>query len=215
MSNILARCTAVGLVAGGFALTGDLGRLADRGLKVLNASDVPVAASTSEAGQSVTASTVPSEPAAGSAGEPVPDGPASLPPPQADAALPEVTRTVDFRPPVSGVGQVVVSSLEAGQRLVIWLKVDRRTAAAAYRCLVFDMVDPRTAEALLYEAVSFGPDGQPKATATPPCRVMIEGDAGALIPGGSARIHHKGIALGDHPGAGDRIGPIVSLDVIQ
>lgn len=41
MQSFLAKCAAVGIVAGGFAATGDLGRLADRGQRLLEARTVP------------------------------------------------------------------------------------------------------------------------------------------------------------------------------
>ena len=41
MSNVFARCTALGLFAGGFALTGDLGWMAERGMRVVNSRSIP------------------------------------------------------------------------------------------------------------------------------------------------------------------------------
>jgi hypothetical protein len=43
MSSILSRIAAIGIIAGGFAVTGDLGKLAKRGLDVVNSRDVPTA----------------------------------------------------------------------------------------------------------------------------------------------------------------------------
>jgi heat shock protein HtpX len=41
MQSFLAKCAAVGIVAGGFTLTGDVGRLAERGQRLLDAQTVP------------------------------------------------------------------------------------------------------------------------------------------------------------------------------
>lgn len=235
MSSILARCAAIGIVAGGFALTGDLGRLADRGLKVLNASDVPAARSnedaTAVASEATTApSSTPTAAPAGSPALPPPRAITDSPPPRptpAAASHPAaahdpapVATTLDFRPAAGGVEQADISALDPGNRLVVWLTVARRVGNPAYRCLVFDMVDSAAAEALVYEAVSFTADGHPRATATPPRRVRIVGgvDGHSVAKGAAILIQHLGIAQGiggDHGGAGEVVGPIVSLDVIR
>jgi hypothetical protein len=229
MSNILARCMALGIVAGGFALTGDLSRLASRGFEVLNASDIPAADATAEpdghAGATSLLPSAPLLPAGGPEAAPkaiTSDAAAAAAPalpvaePSADAA--PVAHDLDFKPPVGGVAQVDLTSLTAGDRLIIWLKLPRRTGSLAYRCLVFDMVDPQAGEALVYEAVSFTATGQPQATATPPQRVRIgaDGQAGdAVAPGGRIRIQRLGIAHAGTTEAGDVIGPIQSLDIIR
>lgn len=41
MQNFLGTCLAVGVIAGGFALTGDLQRLASRGMRALQATGIP------------------------------------------------------------------------------------------------------------------------------------------------------------------------------
>ena len=40
MPNLLAKLTALGLIGGGFAATGDLGWIAERGMRVLDTADV-------------------------------------------------------------------------------------------------------------------------------------------------------------------------------
>lgn len=241
MSTILARCAALGIVAGGFALTGDLGRLADRGLKVLNASDVPAATSPDAvATLDAAASAAPVMPVAAQA--PAAAAPAMPPPraiadapaarPSATAAAPPTTASepapvadaLGFRPAAGGLGQADITSLGSGTRLVIWLTVARRVGNPAYRCLVFDMVDPAASEALAYEAVSFTADGRPQATATPPRRVRITGgpDGHTVVKGGTLRMQRLGIAQGiaqvsvqGGGDAGETVGPIVALDVIR
>jgi hypothetical protein len=212
MSTILARCTAIGIVAGGFALTGDLGRLADRGMKVLNASDVPAARGI-EPGSAV------AEPTSGLVAAPAPAPAAPSPPAAAHDPTP-VAKTLDFRPATGGLERADIAGLDPGNRLVVWFTVARRVGQPAYRCLVFDMVDPAAAEALVYEAVSFTADGHPQATATPPRRVRISGGADdhTVAKGSFLRIQHLGIAQdlgGEHGGGGEVAGPIASLDVIR
>ena len=41
MQSFLAKCAALGIVAGGFTLTGDVGRLVERGQRLLDAQTVP------------------------------------------------------------------------------------------------------------------------------------------------------------------------------
>ena len=44
MRTFLARCTMLGLLVGGFALTGDAGWIVRQGQSILNATTVPAAA---------------------------------------------------------------------------------------------------------------------------------------------------------------------------
>ena len=185
MSTILSRLAAVGIIAGGFALTGDLGRLAKRGLEVVNARDVPTATvqrpvdqpadqhghspfdadTTSETALAGPQATAHSVSASGTA---TPEGPVH------GQATPHARP--DFRPPRGGVEQVSLATLDAGDRVVVWLALQRRSGGRAYRCLVFDVVDPAGGEALAYEAVSFAADGTPQATSVTPRRVRLQGD---------------------------------------
>jgi len=92
MPNVLARCTALGIVAGGFALTGDLGWLAEKGSRVLESRTVP--------GGERTVAAAPQTPAG--------DGRAvrSAPAP---------------RPPADGPDRVSLPSLRPGARLLVWV----------------------------------------------------------------------------------------------
>jgi hypothetical protein len=231
--SILSRLAAVGLVAGGFAVTGDLGRLADTGLRVLNARDIPAA-------QAEPAEPVPPvEPAAAAtpaltalpeadAPTPVTATPAgapaaaatSTPATAAPAAASPVVRSGDLRPPAGGPEEVAIGSLDAGSRVVIWLAVRRGGAQSAYRCLVIDVVDPAEAEALLYEAVSFTADGRPAAAASAPRRIRLvggptaactirRGQFAAYQPLGTAAIADRAHV------AAESVGPIVAIDVLR
>ncbi len=215
MSNILSRVAAVGIVAGGFALTGDLGKLAQRGIDVVNSRDVPWPRATqaepapSPADEAASEPSESPEPGAATAADATAAGAA------AGQARPlGVVRDTEFRPPRDGIDQVDPSSLEAGGRIVVWLSMPRRSGGRAYRCLVFDVVDPSTGEALAYEAVSFTGDGVPQATATPPHRVRLvgHGPGGTIVRGGEIDVQRRGIAA-DGVG-GECIGPIAALDLV-
>lgn len=222
--SILSRFAAVGLVAGGFALTGDLGRLADTGMRVLSARDIP--ASTAEPG-------LPAEPTApaltglpeASSPTPVTVTPAGQPaaaaaasPTGAPPAAAPVVRSGDLRPPAGGPEEVAIGSLDAGSRVVVWLAVRRGGAPSAYRCLVIDVVDPAAAEALLYEAVSFTADGRPAAAASAPRRIrLVEGSAAVTIRRGQFASYQvlgtAAITAADEPP--ESVGPIAAIDVLR
>lgn len=219
--SILSRLTAVGLVAGGFALTGDLGRLADKGLKVLNARDVPAARAPDEV-------PLPPEPASPAltavpeAATPTPvAAPAAEPSPPETRPAPAapVVRSGDLRPPTGGPDEVSIRSLAAGSRVVIWLAVRRGSGSSAYRCLVLDVVDPAEAEALLYEAVTFAADGRPAAAASAPRRIRLaDAPAAATIRRGQFTAYEvlgTAAVTGHGHAATESIGPIVAIDVLR
>jgi len=228
--SILSRLAAVGLVAGGFALTGDLGRLANTGLRVLNARDIPTpraepvlpaepvapaltALPEADAPTPVTATPAVEPPAAAA---PAP-GPAPGPAP---AAATPVVRSGDLRPPAGGPEEVAIGSLDAGSRVVIWLAVRRGGAQSAYRCLVLDIVDPADSEALLYEAVTFTADGRPAAAASAPRRIRLVGGptvAGTIRRGQFIAYQPLGTAAAADRAhaAPESVGPIVAIDVVR
>ncbi|MFM7244038.1 MAG: hypothetical protein ACKO40_07665 [Planctomycetaceae bacterium] len=226
MSTILSRIAAVGIIAGGFAVTGDLGRLAKRGYEVVNARDIPSPRAEQPLEREHDSSHVAeasSEPAAADAPDlqpraawPTGAAAASAEPaasPLRGQAAP--SKRADFRPPRDGVEQVSVATLDAGNRVVVWLAMPRRSGGRAYRCLVFDVVDPSTGDALAYEAVSFTADGTPQATAVPPHRVRLQGNGlgGAIVKNGMIDVGRRGVAA---DGVGhETIGPIAALDLVR
>jgi hypothetical protein len=224
MSTILSRIAAIGIIAGGFALTGDLGRLVKRGLEVVNSRDIPAARSddaapsAEAAAQEIEAVTAAAEtiaagglaPAAKPAAEP-----AAKPASESHRGKPSIARAADFRPPQGGIDAVELATLAPGNRVVVWLAMPRRSGGRAYRCLVFDLIDPASGEALAYEAVSFAADGKPQATAVPPRRVRLQGDGlgGAVAKSGRIDVQRRGSAA---DGVGhETIGPIATLDVVR
>lgn len=95
MQNLLGTCLAIGILVGGFAITGDLGRLAARCMRVIGATDVPgVAAPIS----------TPARPA--------PSGIDFLPPPPVVAATPRRG---------AGVERIDLAATRPGQRILVWL----------------------------------------------------------------------------------------------
>jgi len=244
MSTILARCAALAIIAAGFALTGDLGWLAERGMRVINAEGVPSDAAAADAGPTAPGTwpqpaggTAPDSSAAGrdsaSAASPADSAPqqrASETKPETKPGQPgadglhdgaPVARAIDFRPPQGGPERADIAGLRPGSRVVAWLSVARRPGApAAYSCLVIDVVDPASAEALVYEAASFADDGRPIAAASPPRRVRIAGaaagpQAGTIARGGMILVRHVGIAHAAAHEQTETVGPIVALAVTR
>jgi len=221
MSSILSRIAAIGIIAGGLAVTGDLGKLAKRGLDVVNSRDVPTArpeesvsspaemALADVANREVEQIVATAEAIAG--GNP----PQNSTPPGAPLGKAVIARDADFHPPQHGIDTIEMSSLTAGNRIVVWLAMPRRSGGRAYRCLVFDVVDPATGEALAYEAVSFAADGSPQSTAVPPRRVRLQGDGhgGAVAKSGLIDVQRRGVAA---DGVGhETIGPVAALDLVR
>lgn len=217
--SILSRLAAVGLVAGGFALTGDLGRLTDRGLKVLNARDVPAARADDGPPAEAAAPALTAVPEAATPTPVAAPAGATLPPQPRPVPVVPVVRSEDLRPPAGGADEVAIGSLDAGSRVVVWLAVRRGAGSAAYRCLVIDVVDPAMAEALLYEAVTFTADGKPAAAASAPRRIRLVGVPAAptIRRGQFATYQPLGTAaVADRGDAGtESIGPIVAIDVLR
>lgn len=197
MPNLLAKLTALGLIGSGFAATGDLGWIAERGRRVLDAADVAAPSTRAQA-----------EPQPGVKQD------YALPPPAPVApsapALPaRPAAPVALHPPAGGPQQIAWAGIAAGDRIVVWL------SAGGPRCLVLDVVDPATAEALAYDAAAVSPAGQPLMAAGPPRRVVVgrrTGESGLAV-GGMISLASAGIAA---HGEGSRwLGPIEALLLIN
>jgi hypothetical protein len=206
MQNLLAKLAALGLIGGGFAATGDLGWLAARGRRVLDAADVAAPAAAEEP-----------EPAAG-AGQGDAIGPAAAvapPGPIVNPAAPAPASPVAaapapavvMKPPAGGPREIVWANLAAGGRVVVWL------ASGGTRCLVLDVVDAATGEALVYEAAAVSSEGRPLTTAGPPRRVVVGRAGPGLAVGGMLQLAPAGIAAAGN--GGRRLGPIEALTVIE
>jgi hypothetical protein len=187
MQNPLGTCLALGLIVGGFGLTGDLGRLISRSMRVIQASDVPD-----------DDAPIPVAPATGR--EPAPPMH-----PVAEATI---------RPPRAGLEAADATRLAAGNRIRIWLERPAAAGPGEVRCLALDIVDPASREALVSEVPPSPAPGLPAAAPAPPRRAIIggSGPAGAITRGGTLMLQSRGIA-----GAGDResLGPIIAIDVMH
>lgn len=209
MENFLPKAAVLAVVAGGFAFTGDLGWLATKGLRVLNAADVAAPSLGDAAAAVAPAPMGPLAPAPTPVPAPSPAAAPVSPVPAADPVTPAAV--AEMKPPAGGLDQIAWTSLRPGDRVIVWL------AAAGHRCLVLDVVDPATGEALAYEVAAVAEDGRPLTAAAPPSRVVVGPPVGAAIPGivkgGMLRIAPAGIAAAGE--AGRWLGPVEALAVAR
>lgn len=206
MQNLFAKLTALVLIGGGFAATGDLGWIAERGMRVLDTAEVAMPTARDEAtpppgvGGEFAVSRSPAVPA-----DPRPQ-PGAAAGSNASGAVVSAA-PVQFKPPAGGPRQIAWSGLAAGDRIVVWL------AAGETRCLVLDLVDPTTGEALAYRVAAVSTEGRPLSADGPPCRVVVgrrPGEAGLTV-GGMLNLASGGIAA---QGDGGRwLGPIEALTI--
>jgi len=187
MQNFFGTCLAIGLLGGGFALTGDLGWLAARGLRVIQATDVP----DDDAPIPVTSSAAPAT---------------SSPAP--------ATCSAAALPPRTGPDAVAVASLAPGSRIRVWIRQPGHHANGACTCVDLDIVDPAAAEALAADVMPPSAPGQPPLAPAPPRRVHVRGSGtgGAIPVGGQLELEPRGIAAG---AVRESLGPVVALDVIR
>jgi hypothetical protein len=203
MSSFLSKCAALGLLGAGFTLTGDVGWLTRRGMRLLEATTVPSEMATPSPETPVTAPIGP--PAAGES-------------PGAAAA----DRIHVPPPPGTGPERIDLASLRAGDRLLVWFAA--AGSASGRRCVTLDIVDPVSGEALLHRHQDDFDPGTP-AFAAPPRRVTVSGPAGgglfspaadgrSVAIGGTIRCRPVGIAHDmAGPGGAESYGPILALAV--
>jgi len=192
MDSLLPKACLLAVIAAGFAFTGDLNWVADRGLRVLGATEVGRSTATSEVFPP-TASKPPTATPRGLRSEPVAVGTAA-------------------RPPVAGLDTVAWTTLEAGDRVVVWF------GGRSRRCLALDVVDPAAGEVLAYEVATVSEQGRPLTAATPPTRVIVGRPAAGRPPagfatGGMIHVAPAGIAAAGEDGRW--LGPIESLTVAR
>ena len=195
MSNFLARCAAIGLVGGGFAATGDLGWLAARGMRLVNARTIPSEEKPADAEPAVSEAAAAILPPAPTVAPPAPDPFRS--PPAARPAIP----TPEPSPPSNGPERLDLATLHPGERVTFWIG---RPTIARQPWIAFDIVDPAAGEALLVTpgmaarrvTIRAARRGQPS--------VVTKGNAILVTPVGPA---HHGQA------GGDTLGPITALAI--
>ena len=204
MQSFLAKCVAIGIVAGGFTLTGDLGWIADRGRRLLKARTVP-----SEQ------ATIVSPPAPEQAKPPQVASPERLwlLPGEALLSAPVGRPVAVPAPPSSGPSTIDLSQLGAGKRLLVWV---RRTGASGrtmpVELIAFDIIDSRTGEALEHRHAALTHGSNPAPVHAAPRRVVIEVDAtGRLSTGRPLRLTplHGVNGLGN----AEAVGTVVAFDM--
>jgi hypothetical protein len=207
MQSLFSKLAACGVIVGGFAATGDLRHLADRGTRLMNATSVPVEAEAAPG-------PMPPEPQPAHSAQAAP----ALPPPAtAPAVQPPTTAPAEARDapighpvaaarlPTSTLESLDLRSLAPGQRLGVWVGTPPTLVA-------FDLVDPATGEVLEQELTQAG--GAPHAI---PRRVRLEGDAKRprlIVRGGTLRLVPLGIAYGaSAAGPAETLGPVRAIEV--
>jgi hypothetical protein len=198
---MFSRCAVLGIIAGGFALTGDLSWFAAHGMRVINSRTVPTAEGPAPA---VAPPSAPAAAAARAASAPEPPIPAPGSPvaPATDGAV-----ALGPRPPTNGIDEAPLSALRAGDRIIVWL---RGGGSQPGPCLALDVIDPASGEAIIAEVASLAANGAAR-TAGPPRRVVLGGSAGAARPsiirrGAPLVVRPAGLA----PAAGDESPGVVA-----
>jgi len=220
MQSFLAKCAAVGIVAGGFTLTGDVGRLAERGQRLLDARTVP---SESPAEPPTVAEVAPvtageSAPTAAPATAVVAAQPAGAPP---ELLKPHIVlldapqgRTVAVpAPPAQGPDSIDLRQLAAGNRVLVWVR--RQGAVGRGRSvdlLRLDLIDPNRGEALEHRHADMTHGSESTTVYATQRRVVITLDTRGRIAKETmlklAPLHGvNGL------GAEESIGQIIAIDV--
>jgi hypothetical protein len=220
MQNLLGKLAILALLGGGFAATGDLGRLSARGMQLLESTTVPVEQPAVEvAAPQPVAPPAPSVP-------PVPDyvhhidHEAPIPVPAAETPVAQPPRM-----PAAGTAPAALdlAALVAGARVLVWLPPDARSSGR-HRCVALDLVDPRTGEALLHRDVTVVPGSAEIRTAGVPSRVTIATPAATgifgngapptkMFVGGTIECRQLGLAHAATADRPDTLGPIAALAV--
>jgi len=200
MQSLLAKLATIALLGAGFAVTGDLRRLAERGSRLLNSTAVPAGRSDA-VGAEPALGPPPVAPAGASA--PTITEPPSSPAVHRDAPL---GRPVDaLRLPTSTLDTVDLRSLAPGARVTVWVGSPTATVA-------FDVVDPVSGEVL--EQSASQPGGGPQAVSR---RLRLEGASSLptrIDRGGMLRLTPLGVAYGGRPvGPAETLGPVRAIDV--
>ena len=239
MQSFFAKCAAVGIVAGGFALTGDLSRLVDRGRRVLEARTVPSEATPEPAAPASATiapqSTTQHDPRSTGAQTPPPPGAASTAPtaaagipaspralgqavPFLESAAPADARSGMARavtpppPPATGQEFVELSHLSAGQRVLVWVRRSGWPGGGrTVDFLALDLIDPVAGEALeqRHPALSAGGD---RLVYAAPRRVVVTPQSKGRIARGAALqiVPVHGV---NGPGGAEDLGMVVAVDL--
>lgn len=207
MQSLLAKLAACGVILGGFAATGDLRYLADRGSTLVNSTSVPVEAEAAPAVPAVSPA-LPVSPAP-HVSHALPVRP--LPPVESAPPAPPEARDAPVghpvsapRLPISTLESLDLRTLSPGKRLAVWV-------GAPPTIVAFDVVDPATGEVLEQELTQAS-----GAAHAIPRRVRLEGDSSRplIVRGGTLRLTPLGVAYGASPaGPAETLGPVRAIEV--
>ena len=210
MQSFLVKCAALGIVAGGFTLTGDVGRLADRGRRLLDARTVP---SETPADQATDADEATIQANAAPQATPAP-APARTPPSVPLLLDAPIGRAVAVPPPpAKGPDSIDLRQVPAGSRVLVWVRRPGSTSRSRSTDLIaLDLIDPNSGEALEHRhaAMTHGSEGTTVHAA--PRRVVITRDAtNKIAKGAMLRIAplHGVNGLGPE----EQIGTVLAIDV--
>lgn len=215
MRTLLAKCCVLALLAGGFAFTGDAGRVFARGRRVLESTTLPrdaveapldhpheLAPSPTDMPSAPRVDVVPPEsagPPVTTAAEPAPPSASTESPPTLTPAdAPIGTPIMPTSPPATSPETIDLPTLSPGDRVIVWVgRGGARTGRGGSRTIALDIIDPATAEVLEQGHVGAGEQGQNHA---PLRRIRIlgtvtEGFFGGLTPTGPAGRITRGQSL--------------------
>lgn len=215
MQSLLARCFALALIAGGFALTGDVARLVERGRRVIEGR-----------GTQRGARSQPAEATAGPAAAPQADPPPAPtePPAVADAASsaarprdpaaddPVGRRVAVPSPPPGGPAAIEPRALAVGDRVLVWLRPEGR-ANREGDLVALDIIEPVSAEALLHRhaALAYADQGGVQAA---PRRVVIGAGSAARISRGD-RLRLAPVHGVNGRGGLEDLGAVIAIDIVR
>lgn|GEM_PF-766492 len=241
MQSFLAKCAAVGIVAGGFTLTGDVGRLADRGKRLLDARSVPSETPTEQksdvessgatlgfqtpAARSRFQAPLPSGAQGSNPGDTAPQGMAST----GEATGPNLSRptlretaadapvgrhAATPAPPTSGPESVELRQLAAGIRVHVWVRRPGATGRGILSTdlIALDIIDPDSAEALEHRHAALTHGNQATTVHATSRRVVISGDhAGRIVRGGTLALAPLHGVNGLGPA--EKIGTVLAIEL--
>lgn len=190
MRTFLARCSTLGVLAGGFMLTGDAGWLIARGTTLLNATSLPTPPAEQPASAEAPETAGPAAP--WTATPATPTAPTAAPAPPAVEAIVNPTLATPTMPPPAdgGLTAIDLRLLRAGDRVVVWV---------GGMPAMYDIVDPAAGEAIQ----------QPQAR-----RVTLGGvsDSHRLVRGGMLRLQPLAGITGHAPPP-EQHGPVQAIAV--
>jgi len=216
MQTFLAKCSALGVILGGFIFTGDVAWLRQRGSDLMNATAipngfpavptgapaVPTGSQAVLANPSTTANVVspPSRPAPRPA---TAESPAALQEHACDAPIGQPANHLSA--PVNGPDAVDLKMLRPGDCVLVWIGQSASSGAAgstATSLIAFDIVDSVTGEAIEHRHAPSAPSpdrARHGGMHAAPRRVRIAGSSGASLLGSSltATIAPGRIARGE------------------